>query len=89
MGPASSRAEALPWHPTEALGSRAKHRLALSEQEDEQGLRAVMRDDPGHDLRRYESPDAEETRPCLTLLAQLLASIIQVGLALFFKQTEV
>ena len=72
MGPASSGAEALSWHSTEALGSRANHRLALSEQKDEQGLRAIVRDEPGHDLRGDEPPDAEETCPCLTLLAQLL-----------------
>ena len=58
---------------TETLGGRTDHRLALPEQEDEQGLRAVVRDERGHDPCGDEPPDAEEARPCLTLLAQLLA----------------
>jgi hypothetical protein len=32
-----------------------------------------VRDEPGHDLRGDEPLDVEEARPCLTLLAQLLA----------------
>jgi hypothetical protein len=31
-----------------------------------------VRGEPGHDLLGHESLDAEETHPCLTLLAQLL-----------------
>jgi hypothetical protein len=35
VGQTPSRAEALSWHTTEALGSGANHRLALSKQKDE------------------------------------------------------
>ena len=56
----------------EALGGGTDHWLALSEQADEQRLRAIVRDEPGHDPCGDEPSDAEEARPCLTLLAQLL-----------------
>ena len=82
VGSASARAEEVPRPATEALGSGANHRLVISEQEDEQGLRAVVRDEPDDDPCGDEPPDVEETCPCLTLLAQLLGTFTGVGLGL-------
>ena len=66
MGLTSTRAEEISRSATEALGRGTNHRLALSEQEDEQGLRALMRDEPDHDLCGYEPLNVEEAHPCLT-----------------------
>ena len=75
VGSTSTPAEEISRPSTEALGSRANHRLAFSEQEDEQRLRAAVREQSSDDLRGYGSPDAKEARPCLTLLAQLLETV--------------
>ncbi len=72
MGSAATGAEEVSRPVTEEVGSGTNLQLAFAEQEDEQRLRALVRDERGHDLRADEPPDGKEARPYLTLLAQFL-----------------
>jgi len=79
VGPAATQSKEVLRPATKAMGSGTNDQLACTEQEDEQGLRALVQDERGHDLRADEPPDVEKTRSRLTLLAQLLALGTQVN----------
>src|SRR4051795_8390629 len=59
----------------EKVGGRAHVLLALSEQEDEQGLREVVRKRGSVRLRRDDTADGEAVGPCLRLSRQFLEKL--------------
>jgi hypothetical protein len=57
------------------LGGGAHLLMALSEQEDEQGLQEVVRQRGGIHLRSYDALDDKAVGPCLGILKQFLRTV--------------
>ena len=74
---------------TEALGDRAHDRVDYAQPEDEPGLRVLVRDDGGSDLRGDDPTDAQKARQCRLMRASQTPSravVIMSGPAVSYSR---